>query len=273
MSIYKGNRVGVIGENGIGKSTLLKTIMGLIPSLGGSYTIGGNVTIGYFDQQLDTLNKNNTILEEFTITFPKLNNFEIHSLLASFMFYESDLDKKISVLSGGEKVRLELCKIIYQNPNFLILDEPTNHLDILCKSKLESILESYQGTILFVSHDRYFLDNIATSLLVFLKNETKYYDLTYREYLEKKKESDLDIVSKEKKKEPRKVNKTKEETKNIKKLEREISSLEAKIKALKDSLYNPDVYNDCEKVNNVNKEIDALEENMLELLEELEKVV
>lgn len=272
FDLYKGSRLGIIGENGIGKSTLLKTIMGIIKPLSGIYSIGNNVTIGYFDQQLDTLNKDNTILEEFTHTFPNLNNFEIHSLLATFMFYETDLEKKISVLSGGEKVRLELCKIIYKNPNFLILDEPTNHLDILCKSKLESILKSYQGTILFVSHDRYFLDVIADSLLVFNKDNTKYYNLTYKEYLETKQENTPLEEKIEVKKEPKKVNKTKEQTKNIKKLERDISSLETKIKDLKESLFNPEVYSDYNKTNSINKEIEELEIKLLELLEELENI-
>lgn len=269
FALYKGTKLGIIGENGIGKSTLLKTIMALIPSLGGSFTIGGNVTIGYFDQQLDTLNKDNTILEEFIKAFPKLNNFEIRSLLATFMFYEDDLNKKISVLSGGEKVRLELCKIIYSNPNFLILDEPTNHLDILCKTKLESILESYKGTILFVSHDRYFLDKIATAILEFNKENTKYYDLTYKEYLEHTNDNSYEIKT-EAKAVKKKVNKTKEEVKNIKKIEREILGIENKIKLLKESLYNPEIYNDYEKINDINKEIEELEENLLILLEELE---
>lgn len=272
FDLYKGSRLGIIGENGIGKSTLLKTLMGIIKPLDGGYSIGNNVTIGYFDQQLDTLNKDNTILEEFTHTFPNLNNFEIHSLLATFMFYETDLEKKISVLSGGEKVRLELCKIIYKNPNFLILDEPTNHLDILCKSKLESILKSYQGTILFVSHDRYFLDVIADSLLVFNETDTKYYNLTYKEYLEIKQENTPLEEKTEVKKESKKVNKTKEKTKNIKKLERDISSLEIKIKDLKESLFNPEVYSDYNKTNSINKEIEELEIKLLELLEELEKL-
>lgn len=253
FSLYKGSRLGIIGENGIGKSTLLKTIMGLIPSLGGTFNTSDNVTIGYFDQQLNTLNKDNTILEEFIMTFPKLNNFEVHSLLATFMFYEDDLNKKISVLSGGEKVRLELCKIVYSNPNFLILDEPTNHLDILCKTKLESILKTYRGTILFVSHDRYFLDNIATSILVFNKDNTKYYDLTYKEYLETKEENAPLEEKVEVKKETKKVNKTKEQTKNIKKIEKEIASIEIKIKSLKESLYNPEIYSDYEKTNSINK--------------------
>lgn len=272
FELYKGSRLGIIGENGIGKSTLLKTLMGIIKPLDGGYSIGNNVTIGYFDQQLDTLNKDNTIFEEFSHTFPNLNNFEIHSLLATFMFYETDLEKKISVLSGGEKVRLELCKIIYKNPNFLILDEPTNHLDILCKSKLESILKSYQGTILFVSHDRYFLDVIADSLLVFNETDTKYYNLTYKEYLEIKQENTTLEEKTEVKKESKKVNKTKDQTKNIKKLERDISSLETKIKDLKESLFNPEVYSDYNKTNNINKEIEGLEIKLLELLEELEKL-
>lgn len=271
FSLYKGVRLGVVGENGIGKSTFLKTVVGLIPSLGGTFTLGGNVRVGYFDQQLDTLNLDNTILEEFVNTFPNLNNFEIHSLLATFMFYEDDLNKKIRVLSGGEKVRLELCKIIYANPNFLILDEPTNHLDILCKTKLEQILATYKGTILFVSHDRYFLDKIATAILEFNKDKTRYYDLTYKEYLEKERSINSEVTNDNKKINLKKVNKTKEQIKNGKKIEKEILSIENKIKLLKEELFNPINYCDYEKTNALNKEIENLEEKLLILLEELEK--
>ena len=272
FSLYKGVRLGVVGENGIGKSTFLKTIVGLIPSLGGTFTLGGNVRVGYFDQQLDTLNLDNTILEEFVNTFPNLNNFEIHSLLATFMFYEDDLNKKIRVLSGGEKVRLELCKIIYANPNFLILDEPTNHLDILCKTKLEQILATYKGTILFVSHDRYFLDKIATAILEFNKDKTRYYDLTYKEYLEKERSINSEVANDNKKINLKKVNKTKEQIKNGKKIEKEILSIENKIKLLKEELFNPINYCDYEKTNALNKEIENLEEKLLILLEELENI-
>lgn len=272
FSLYKGVRLGVVGENGIGKSTFLKTIVGLIPSLGGTFTLGGNVRVGYFDQQLDTLNLDNTILEEFVNTFPNLNNFEIHSLLATFMFYEDDLNKKIRVLSGGEKVRLELCKIIYANPNFLILDEPTNHLDILCKTKLEQILATYKGTILFVSHDRYFLDKIATAILEFNKDKTRYYDLTYKEYLEKERSINSEVTNDNKKINLKKVNKTKEQIKNGKKIEKEILSIENKIKLLKEELFNPINYCDYEKTNALNKEIENLEEKLLILLEELENI-
>ncbi|MDE5539794.1 MAG: ATP-binding cassette domain-containing protein, partial [Bacilli bacterium] len=176
LELYRGRKLGIIGDNGTGKSTLLKTIMNLIPTLGGTIQFGNNVTIGYFDQQLETLNKENTIYEEFTHNFPELTDYEIRSFLANFLFYEENLSTKISCLSGGEKVRLELCKIIIQNPNFLILDEPTNHLDILGKEKLESLLASYGGTIMFVSHDRYFIDKIADSLLVFKSCRLYTYD-------------------------------------------------------------------------------------------------
>ncbi len=270
FKLFRSNRLGIIGANGSGKSTFLKTIMGFIPSLGGKYTMGSNVSIGYFSQQLDTLDNNKTVWEEATNAFPKLNDYELHHVLASFMFYESDLNKKIAVLSGGEKVRLNLCKIIYANPNFLVLDEPTNHLDILGKSKLEQILASYEGTILFVSHDRFFLDKIATSILVFDKDKTSYYDLTYKEYLDKKEQYDDVVEVMNVKEKVKKVNNSKEQEKVNKKIEKEIGKLEEKIKTLKESLFEPEVYTDYEKAKEINELIANLEEELLKLLEKLE---
>lgn len=271
LEITKGARIGVIGANGLGKSTLLKTIISKIPSLGGTFTFGSKVNYCYFDQNLDTLNPKNTIYEEFSHTFKELNNFELRSLLATFMFYESDLEKKISVLSGGEKVRLELCKILYQNPNFLILDEPTNHLDILSKNELESILKNYQGTILFVSHDRYFIKEIATSLLVFTDDSCTYYNFNYNEYQEKIKEEKIDLEkpSKVDNKSP-KINKNL--TKDIAKIEKAINKKEKELKDLKDSLYEPNNYNNYELINKLNKEIEIIEieiSNLMNTWEEL----
>ena len=176
------------------------------------------------------------------------------------------------MLSGGEKVRLELAKVIFENPNFLILDEPTNHLDILSKMKLEELLINYKGTVLFVSHDRYFVSKIAKSLLVFGDRETNYFNLNYEEYLELKKANQEDevILVSEKPKIVKTLNK--EQNKNIKRLEKDINNKENKIKELKEYLFEPDVYSDYKKVNDINNTILELESELVKLMEEWEKL-
>ena len=272
FELIKKERLGIIGENGTGKSTILKTIMGIIPKLNGDIELGNNVTIGYFDQEQKTLNEELTIYEEFKSKFPKMNDFEIRKSLASFLFYNEDLDKKIKVLSGGEKVRLELCEVIIKKPNFLILDEPTNHLDILSKVRLEEILKDYPGTILFVSHDRMFINNIANVLLVLKNKEAKYYNYTYAEYLERVKDEEIVLENKNeiKKSNSKPKNLKINEKKEIKKIEIEIKKKEEKIKELQASLYEPNIYNDYNKVNEINNETSKLEEELLELMTKLE---
>lgn len=274
FELIKKERLGIIGENGTGKSTILKTIMGIIPKLNGDIELGNNVTIGYFDQEQKTLNEELTIYEEFKSKFPKMNDFEIRKSLASFLFYNEDLDKKIKVLSGGEKVRLELCEVIIKKPNFLILDEPTNHLDILSKVRLEEILKDYPGTILFVSHDRMFINNIANVLLVLKNKEAKYYNYTYAEYLERVKDEEIVLENKNenKKSNGKPKNLKSNEKKEIKKIEIEIKKKEEKIKELQASLYEPNIYNDYNKVNEINNETSKLEEELLELMTKLEEL-
>ena len=274
FELIKKERLGIIGENGTGKSTILKTIMGIIPKLNGDIELGNNVTIGYFDQEQKTLNEELTIYEEFKSKFPKMNDFEIRKSLASFLFYNEDLDKKIEVLSGGEKVRLELCEVIIKKPNFLILDEPTNHLDILSKVRLEEILKDYPGTILFVSHDRMFINNIANVLLVLKNKEAKYYNYTYAEYLERVKDEEFVIENKNenKKSNSKPKNLKSNEKKEIKKIEIEIKKKDEKIKKLQASLYEPNIYNDYNKVNEINNIINKLEEELLELMTKLEEL-
>jgi len=168
LRLMRGERLAVIGENGKGKSTLLKTIVGLIPPLGGTCRIGTNVEIGYFDQQMAIMGENDpeqTVLDHFWDTYPRLTNEEVRSTLGAFAFSQDEVERKLGQLSGGERVRLALCKIFYTRPNLLILDEPTNHMDILGKESLEKMLKTYEGTVLFVSHDRYFIQQIATQVL------------------------------------------------------------------------------------------------------------
>lgn len=197
FDLHKGERIAVIGENGKGKSTLLKTIVGQIPSLGGSFTIGTNVDYEYFDQQhavMPVENPKQTVMENFWDMYPTLVREEVRGALAAFMFSGEDVDKQMGTLSGGEKVRLELCKIFFTKPNLLILDEPTNHMDIIGKEALENMLRDFPGTVLFVSHDRYFIKQIATGILEFGKEEVRLYTGTYDEYLVEKDKREKGII-------------------------------------------------------------------------------
>lgn len=276
LYIRRGDKLGVIGPNGLGKSTILKTLVGLIPSLGGSFTVGHNVSIGYFDQNLAMLNEKHTVLEEFMAKFPKVSEYEARCSLGSFLFKGDDVLKKIEVLSGGERVRLQLCKILYTKPNVLILDEPTNHLDIVGREYLESILNEYQGTVLFVSHDRYFISKVATSLLVLAQDNYHLFKGNYKEYLESLKSQNIDnntsknIDDNSKNKsdvlnEPKKKVNTYNLGKEINKLEREIKKSEERIKSLEESLYLEEVYSDYDKLNQVNNEIKEDKERLEEL--------
>ena len=180
LNVYRGQKIGIIGENGIGKSTLLKTLVGIIPKISGEFEFGHNVQIGYFDQQMALLDSEKTVLEDFSQEFPNLTTTELRNSLAAFMFYGEDVFKKINMLSGGEKVRLQLCKILKKGPNLLILDEPTNHMDIIGKESLELLLKEYTGTIIFVSHDRFFVNKIADTLLIFTKHQVKQFKRNLR---------------------------------------------------------------------------------------------
>lgn len=180
LNVYRGQKIGIIGENGIGKSTLLKTLVGIIPKISGEFEFGHNVQIGYFDQQMSLLDSEKTVLEDFSEEFPNLTTTELRTSLAAFMFYGEDVFKKINMLSGGEKVRLQLCKILKKGPNLLILDEPTNHMDIIGKESLELLLKEYTGTIIFVSHDRFFVNKIADTLLIFTKHQVKQFKRNLR---------------------------------------------------------------------------------------------
>ena len=193
LTILKGQKLAVIGENGTGKSTLLKTIMGMIEPLFGSIKYGFNVKVGYFDQQVATKVSDDTILQDYMKTYPFLTNQEARKDLGAFMFSGTDVDKKLNVLSGGEVVRLGLCKILKMKPNFLILDEPTNHMDIVSKETIEKMLKGYKGTIIFVSHDRYFVRKISDSLLVLEDGEATYYPYGYNQYMAKKEDKRYEV--------------------------------------------------------------------------------
>ena len=194
FTLKKGECVAIIGENGKGKSTLLKTLMGQIPPLGGSYTVGTGVEVGYFDQQAavaESMYPDKTVLNDFWDMYPTLKEVEVRNALGSFLFTGEEVFKTLGQLSGGEKVRLALCKMFKMRPNLLILDEPTNHMDLIGKEALENMLKNYTGTILFVSHDRYFIKEIATGMLDFKQDKTVFYDCGYEEYLERLQKEEL----------------------------------------------------------------------------------
>ena len=258
LTIEKGRRIGIVGANGTGKSTFLKTIMGSVPSISGSVELGYHTKVAYFDQQFKSLNNNLTVYEEFSLSFPEMNELEKRSCLASFLFFEEDIHKKIEVLSGGEKVRLQLCKVIYSKANFLILDEPTNHLDIYSKEKLEEILRVYPGTILFVSHDRYFIKKLADAIIDFDDHNT-YYDYGYEDYLEKRKEKELSTPVLEK------VTMKKDKKKHInhsEALDKKIRELEKQIDEAKAKLFLEEVYSDPGKYREIEEEIERLEDEL-----------
>lgn len=263
FDLYRGQKLAVIGENGIGKSTLLKTLVNKLEKLGGKFEFGHNVEIGYFDQQMALLDSEKTVFDDFASAFPLLTTTEIRNSLAAFMFCGEDVFKTINMLSGGEKVRLQLAKILKKGPNFLVLDEPTNHMDIVGKESLELLLKEYTGTILFVSHDRFFVNKIADSLLVFTKSGVKYYDKTYSEYeLEKQEEVEEKVVEQKKEKNTNNLYlQQKEQARKdarIKKIEREIDELEKQVAQLKEELQKEENYTDYEKLSEIQNKIDEL---------------
>jgi ATP-binding cassette subfamily F protein 3 len=185
LDLKRGEKLGILGGNGLGKSTFLKTIVGKIPALSGEYRFGTNVQIGYFDQQMAMYTSNKTVLDDFWDEYPNLTETEARNALGAFLFSGEDVFKNVNMLSGGEKVRLAFCKILKTRPNVLVLDEPTNHMDIVGKETLESMLKDYKGTLIFVSHDRYFVKKVATQLLVFEDGTTNLYQFGYEQYQEK----------------------------------------------------------------------------------------
>lgn len=185
LDLKRGEKLGILGGNGLGKSTFLKTIVGKNPALSGEYRFGTNVQIGYFDQQMAMYTSNKTVLDDFWDEYPNLTETEARNALGAFLFSGEDVFKNVNMLSGGEKVRLALCKILKTRPNVLVLDEPTNHMDIVGKETLESMLKDYKGTLIFVSHDRYFVKKVATQLLVFEDGTTNLYQFGYEQYQEK----------------------------------------------------------------------------------------
>ena len=280
FEIKRGERVALIGDNGTGKTTILKIINELLPFDFGQITLGVNVNIGYYDQEHHLLGEDNTLFEEISNANPALTNTQIRTLLASFLFTDDDVFKRIKDISGGEKGRLSLAKLMLSKSNFLILDEPTNHLDITSKEILESALNQYSGTVLFVSHDRYFINRTATRILDLTERQLVNYIGNYDYYLEKRDVQMQGIaaagknVRTEEKSDKAKLDwkQKKEEQANIRKkaaklkrTEEEIGETETKIKELEEALNLPENATNSSKLNEIHKE-------MTELSSELEKL-
>ena len=281
FNLYKGQKLAIIGENGKGKSTLLKTLMGFIPKLGGDYEYGYHVEKEYFDQQLEFQDVNSTILDDFYNEFQQLTTTQIRQALGAFLFSGDDVFKEIKVLSGGEKVRLQLCKIFKKQANLLLLDEPTNHMDILGKVSLENILKEYKGSLIFVSHDRYFVNKIADSILAFEPEGIVYFEGNYEEYRRKREEQNEEnkleekILSSKKKNTENDYFQKKEETRRknkINKLELEIQQKENEIKLLKDKMQSEEICTDYVKLKELQDEISRLEDIIEEKMEEWEQL-
>lgn len=273
FELYRGQKLGIIGANGKGKSTLLKTLMGYTNSISGDFEYGYHVDKEYFDQQMGFEDDNKTVLEEFEGDFPNLTITQTRASLASFLFFSEDIDRQIKLLSGGEKVRLQLCKILKKGPNLLLLDEPTNHMDIVGKETLENLLKAYTGTLIVVSHDRYFINKIADSLLIFENDEVKFFDGTYQEYMQirkgNEKEDEKNVNIKEKKTNNQYLeNKERNRVQGkIKRLEKEIEEREAKVERLHEEMSSEEICTSYVKLAELQSQVDELEKEIEEKMD------
>jgi ATP-binding cassette subfamily F protein 3 len=268
FNIYKSDKIGLIGPNGVGKSTLIKIITGQLKANSGKYDYGHNVNIGYFDQELSDLNPDNSVLDEIWDEYPRLKVHEIRSYLARFNFYNDDLFKTIDNLSGGEKSRLSLLKLMLSNTNFIVMDEPTNHLDIDSKDVLEKTISDYTGTILIISHDRYFLNKTVSKIFEMDSTGMTEYLGDYDYYYYKKNMSDVEEESENSTTKTELKNNAKKEReiirerqrlkKRIEEIEVSIHNLEDEVSQLEDQLCLPDVYNDHIKAKEVNDNLERL---------------
>ncbi len=285
LDIKRGDRIALIGENGRGKSTLFKIIMDDIPPNTGTKTLGKNVFIGYYDQEQSNLNENKTIIDEIWDEYPHMTTTQVRNALASFLFTGDDVFKEINKLSGGEKCRINLLKLMLSKSNFLLLDEPTNHLDIMSREALEDAINSYDGTLLIISHDRYFLNKVINNICELNSDGIKEYLGNYSYYQEKKKnpsryEGLEELQNKSKtqasgKKRKKRIldKKAKEEENKLKSLEQDISSNESNILKLQELLCLEEVYSNAEKSESINKELLELQKVSETLYEEWEKLI
>ena len=284
--INRLDRVALIGPNGIGKSTILKTVAGDLPKISGEIYYGKSLDMGYFDQEQANLTSNNTVLNEVWNCFPTRLEKDIRTLLGNFLFTGNDVFKTVNQLSGGEKVRLTLCKLMLQKNNFLLLDEPTNHLDIDSKEMLELSLEDYEGTVFFISHDRYFIDKIATRILEVTPHGVVSYLGNYSDYIEKKQQlaeleaaklaeqSELatanNVTDYQKQKEQRRLEQQRK--RQLEDTEAKIAAYEEELEYKKAELFQEEVYLDSQKSAQVQARIEELEELIMEAMEVWEEL-
>ncbi len=273
FEVKKQQRVALIGPNGIGKTTLFHLILNDYMPTSGKIKLGTKVMIGYYDQEHTSLSFHKTIFQEISDTYPQMNNTEIRNACASFQFKGDDVFKTIDVLSGGERGRVVLMKLLLSRCNFLILDEPTNHLDIESKEVLEDALLSFEGTILFISHDRYFINKLATQVVEMNAHGCHVYTGNYSQYLDKKIETKETKEKNQSYIETKKVQSLQRKHQNqIKKIEKEISHLEEQIKDFNQQLQQEDVLNDYKKYNEVTQNIDETNRQLEDLLEQWENM-
>ena len=285
FDIYRGEKVALIGPNGIGKSTLFKIIMKELTPICGDFKLGTNVNVSYFHQEQKTLNLDNTIIDEIWDSNEKLTQTEIRNMLGSLLFEDEEVFKKISTLSGGERARIAILKLILSKANFLLLDEPTNHLDIDSKEVLEEALENYTGTIFTISHDRYFLNTVVDKILVLSENGITEYLGNYDYYINKKREAEeMSVVveveektktqlKEEKRREKEQREKEKKNRYKIKNIEQEIEEIESKIEELDYLLCQEEVYSNPDKSKEVSLEKTNYEEKLSSLYETWEELV
>lgn len=268
MKMRRGDRIAIIGPNGTGKSTFVKTLMEIIPSLGGSFLFGHQIEKGYFDQQLAQFSSGKTVLEELWDEHPDLDRTEVRSVLGQFLFSADDVFKTVDVLSGGEKVRLSFAKLLLEHANLLILDEPTNHLDIPGKEALEESLKSFTGTILFVSHDRYFIQQLATGLIRFEDGKAEFINETYDAYMQK--EDAKPILSAQKQQvatseKTRRQISPEARKRELAKLEKQITQKEQELEDMRALRYEPEYYQDYTKMNALDQDIDDIHNEIAHL--------
>lgn len=294
FEIKRGEHVAIIGDNGSGKTTLLKILNGLVPADQGTFRLGSNVEIGYYDQEHHVLHSEKTLFEEISDDYPYLNNTQIRNVLAAFLFTGEDVFKRISDLSGGERGRVSLAKLVLSNANFLILDEPTNHLDIMSKEILEDALNGYEGTILYVSHDRYFINRTAHRILDLTEGQFVSYVGNYDYYLEKHDtvmaaieastpqsadadntaatkaaESEVKLDWKAQKEEQARLRKKEND---LKKCEEKIAELETRISEIDAEMSDPSIGTQVAKLQELTKEQATCKEQLEKLYEQWEEL-